>query len=80
MWNVANIKINYSKEIRLIVYVCLEGDCSLRFGALLMQEVILIRTKMKSCKYQKKTIWLETKLLWKQDANEYVKVEECVHL
>lgn len=63
MWNVANVKRNYSKEIRLIVYICLEGDCSLRFGVLLIQEVILIRTKMKSCKYQSKTIWLETNYL-----------------
>lgn len=56
MWKVNNIKRNYSKEMRLIMYICLDVDCSLRFGALLIQDVILITAKMKSCKYQKKSL------------------------
>lgn len=66
--------------MRLIMYICLDVDCSLRFGALLIQDVILITAKMKSCKYQKKYLWLETKLSWKRDANEYIKVDEFLLL
>lgn len=66
--------------MRLIMYICLDVDCSLRFGALLIQDVILITAKMKSCKYQKKSLWLETKLSWKRDANDYIKVDEFLLL